>query len=45
MTRKRIAGFDLGMLYGHIGKGLFEIIEDKAHALVKQLVSFRQKLK
>ena len=40
-----VAGFDLGLLYGYIEKDLFEIIENKAHALVKQLVSFRQKLK
>jgi four helix bundle protein len=40
-----VAGFDLGMLYGHIEKDSFETIENKAHALVKQLVSFRQRLK
>ncbi len=40
-----VAGFDLGLLYGYIEKDLFEITENKAHALVKQLVSFRQKLK
>ncbi|MFO7462232.1 MAG: four helix bundle protein [Desulfatiglandales bacterium] len=40
-----VAGFDLGMLYGHIEKDSFEIVENKAHALVKQLVSFRQRLK
>jgi four helix bundle protein len=40
-----VAGFDLAVLYGYIDKELFEMIENKAHALVKQLVSFRQKLK
>ncbi len=40
-----VAGFDLAVLYGYIDKELFETIENKAHALVKQLVSFRQKLK
>jgi four helix bundle protein len=40
-----VAGFDLGLLYGYIEKDSFEIIENKAQALVKQLVSFRQKLK
>ena len=40
-----VAGFELGLLYGYIDKELFEMIENKAHALVKQLVSFRQKLK
>jgi hypothetical protein len=40
-----VAGFDLGVLYGYIDPDSFEVIENKAHALVKQLVSFRQKLK
>jgi four helix bundle protein len=40
-----VAGFDLGMLYGYIEKDLFEVVENKAHALVKQMVSFRRKLK
>ena len=40
-----VAGFDLGVLYGYMEKDVFEIIEDKGNALVKQLVSFRQKLK
>ena len=40
-----VAGFDLGMLYGYIEKDSFEIVENRAHALVKQLASFRQKLK
>ena len=39
------AGFDLAKLYGYINDDLLEVIENKAHALVKQLVSFRQKLK
>ena len=39
------AGFDLCLLYGYIEKDLFESVENKAQALVKQLVSFRQKLK
>jgi four helix bundle protein len=40
-----VAGFDLAVLYRYIENDLFENIENKAHALVKQLVSFRQKLK
>jgi four helix bundle protein len=40
-----VAGFDLSLLYGYIDKDLFEVIENKAQALVKQLASFRQKLK
>ena len=40
-----VAGFDLAKLYGYINDDLLEVIENKAHALVKQLVSFRQKLK
>ncbi len=40
-----VAGFDLAVLYAYIHKDLFEAIESKAHALVKQLASFRQKLK
>jgi four helix bundle protein len=40
-----VAGFDLAMLYGYIDLDLFDVIETKAQALVKQLVSFRQKLK
>ena len=40
-----VAGFDLAVLYRYIENDLCENIENKAHALVKQLVSFRQKLK
>ena len=40
-----VAGFDLAVLYGYIDSASFEVIDNKAHALVKQLVSFRQKLK
>jgi hypothetical protein len=40
-----VAGFDLGVLYGCVQEDALEIIESKAQALVKQLVSFRQKLK
>lgn len=40
-----VAGFDLAVPYGYIDLDLFEVIETKAQALVKQLVSFRQKLK
>jgi four helix bundle protein len=40
-----VAGFDLAVLYGYIDSDSFEVVENKAHALVKQLVSFRQKLK
>jgi four helix bundle protein len=40
-----VAGFDLSVLYGYLQEDTIEIIEIKAQALVKQLVSFRQKLK
>ena len=40
-----VAGFDLGVLYGYLQEDALEIIESKAQTLVKQLVSFRQKLK
>ena len=40
-----VAGFDLGVLYGYLEEDTIEAIEVKAQALVKQLVSFRQKLK
>ena len=40
-----VAGFDLAALYGFIDDELNEVIEEKAHALVKQLASFRNKLK
>jgi four helix bundle protein len=40
-----VAGFDLGVLYGYLEEDTIELIEIKAQALVKQLVSFRQKLK
>ena len=40
-----VAAFDLAVLYECIGEDLSEIIENEAHALVKQLASFRQTLK
>jgi four helix bundle protein len=40
-----VAGFDLGVLYGYLQEDTLESIENKAQALVKQLASFRQKLK
>jgi four helix bundle protein len=40
-----VAGFDLATLYDYIDEDLNQSIEDKAHALVKQLASFRGKLK
>ena len=40
-----VAGFDLSVLYGYLQEDPIEIIEIKGQALVKQLVSFRQKLK
>jgi len=40
-----VAGFDLAALYKYIDEDLNQSIEDKAYALVKQLASFRNKLK
>ena len=40
-----VAGFDLAVPYGYIDEDLNQSIEDKAYALVKQLASFRNKLK
>ena len=40
-----VAGFDLAALYEYIDEDLNQSIEDKAYALVKQLASFRNKLK
>ena len=40
-----VAGFDLAALYGYISVDINERIEDQAHGLVKQLSSFRNKLK
>ena len=40
-----VAGVDLAVLYGYLQEDPIEIIEIKGQALVKQLVSFRQKLK
>jgi four helix bundle protein len=40
-----VAGFDLANLYEYIDDSLNEEIEDKAHILVKQLASFRNKLR
>ena len=44
-TYETVAGFDLATLYGFIGEELNQEIEDRAHSLVKQLVSFRNTLK
>ena len=40
-----VAGFDLATLYKYIGSELNDEVEERAHRLVKQLVSFRKKLK
>ena len=40
-----VAGFDLATLYGFIDEDLNLTIEDRAHNLVKQLASFRNKLR
>ncbi len=40
-----VAGFDLATLYELIDNNLNDDIEERAHKLVKQLVSFRKKLK
>ncbi len=40
-----VAGFDLATLYEYIDEDANERIEEEAHKLVKQLVSFRNKLK
>ena len=40
-----VAAFDLAMLYGFIDEDLNLSVEEKAHNLVKQLASFRNKLK
>ena len=40
-----VAGFDLATLYEYIDEDLNQRIEEKAHSLVKQLASFRNKLK
>ena len=40
-----VAGFDLAALYGYIDKDSNGDVEERAHALVKQLASFRNKLK
>ena len=40
-----VAGFDLATLYEYIDDRLNEKVEDKAHILVKQLASFRNKLR
>ena len=44
-TYESVAGFDLATLYGYIGEDLNNEIEERAHSLVKQLASFRNKLK
>jgi four helix bundle protein len=40
-----VAGFNLATLYGCIDEDLNQSIEGRAYALVKQLASFRNKLK
>ncbi|GAH04515.1 unnamed protein product [marine sediment metagenome] len=40
-----VAGFDLAELYQYIDEDLNQRIEEKAYSLVKQLASFRNKLK
>ena len=40
-----VAGFDLATLYEYIDEDLSQSIEDKAYNLVKQIASFRNKLK
>jgi len=40
-----VAGFDLATVHRYIDEDLNQEIEDKAHNLVKQLSSFRNKLK
>ena len=40
-----VAGFDLAALYGYIDEDSNKRIEEEAHKLVKQLASFRNKLK
>jgi len=44
-TYEAVAGFDLAALYGFIGEDLNDEIEARAHTLVKQLASFRNRLK
>ena len=44
-TYETVAGFDLATLYGFIGEELNQEVEERAHSLVKQLVSFRNTLK
>ena len=40
-----VAGYDLANLYEYIDDSVNEEIENKAHILVKQLASFRNKLR
>jgi len=40
-----VAGFDLATPYEYIDEDLSQRIEDKAYNLVKQIASFRNKLK
>jgi four helix bundle protein len=44
-TYETVAGFDLATFYRFIDEDLNKEVEEKAHALVKQLASFRNKLK
>ena len=41
----KVSGFDLATLYEYINEDSNQRIEEKAHSLVKQLASFRNKLK
>jgi four helix bundle protein len=40
-----VAGFDLAVLHGYIGEDLFAEIEESAESLVKELCSFRKRLR
>ena len=42
---KTVAVFDLATLYEHIDEDLNQSIEDKAYNLIKQIASFRNRLK
>jgi len=40
-----VAGFDLAVVYGYISEDLRKCIEEKAETLVKELSSFRNRLR
>ena len=44
-TYETVAGFDLATLFEYINEDLNQEVEEKAYVLVKQLASFRNKLK